>query len=103
MASSITVTCPECDKQLKASSEVLGKKIRCKACGATFVGRAAKEAPAKGAPAKGASAKGAPAKGAPAKRGPPQRGPPQGGRPPRRTPGQPRRTSRPPRTMTTTT
>ena len=49
MASSITITCPECEKQLKASSEVLGKKIRCKACGATFVGRAAKEptAPAK--------------------------------------------------------
>ena len=46
MASSITVTCPECEKQLKASSEVLGKKIRCKACGATFVGRAAKEAAA---------------------------------------------------------
>jgi hypothetical protein len=44
MASSITVTCPECEKQLKATSEVLGKKIRCKACGATFVGRAAKEA-----------------------------------------------------------
>ena len=35
----ITITCPECDKQLKASSEVLGKKIRCKACGATFVGK----------------------------------------------------------------
>ena len=44
MASSITVTCPECEKQLKATSEVLGKKIRCKACGATFVGRAAEEA-----------------------------------------------------------
>src|SRR3954447_19486659 len=46
MASSITVTCPECEKQLKASSEVLGKKIRCKACGATFVGRASKDAAA---------------------------------------------------------
>jgi hypothetical protein len=46
MASSITITCPECEKQLKASSEVLGKKIRCKACGATFVGRATKEPPA---------------------------------------------------------
>ena len=46
MPSSITVTCPECEKQLKASSEVLGKKIRCKACGATFVGRASKDAAA---------------------------------------------------------
>ena len=46
MASSITITCPECEKSLKASSEVLGKKIRCKACGATFVGRAATDAPA---------------------------------------------------------
>jgi DNA-directed RNA polymerase subunit RPC12/RpoP len=62
MASSITVTCPECDKQLKASSDVLGKKIRCKACGATFVGRAAKEAPVKEAPVKEAPAKKAPAK-----------------------------------------
>jgi len=41
MASTITITCPECDKQLKASSEVLGKKIRCKGCGATFSARAA--------------------------------------------------------------
>ena len=53
MASSIILTCPECDKQLKASTEVLGKKIRCKACGATFVGRAANDA----APAKKDAAK----------------------------------------------
>ena len=53
MASPIIVTCPECDKQLKASTEVLGKKIRCKACGATFVGRATEEA----APVKKAVAK----------------------------------------------
>lgn len=58
MASSIIITCPECEKQLKASSDVLGKKIRCKGCGATFVGRAAKDA----APAKKDVAKKAPAK-----------------------------------------
>jgi predicted Zn finger-like uncharacterized protein len=54
MASTITITCPECDTQLRASSEVLGKKIRCKACGATFAARGAggKPAPAK-PPAKG--------------------------------------------------
>jgi DNA-directed RNA polymerase subunit M/transcription elongation factor TFIIS len=40
MASTITITCPECDKQMKAPAEVLGKKIRCKGCGATFPARA---------------------------------------------------------------
>lgn len=69
MASTITIICPDCDTQLKASSDVLGKKIRCKACGATFAARdsAAKApaAPAKPAPAK-AAAKGT-AKTAPAK------------------------------------
>ena len=54
MASPITITCPECEKSLKATSEVLGKKIKCKACGATFVGRAAKES---AAPAKKAAPK----------------------------------------------
>src|SRR5690242_16474452 len=64
MASTITITCPECDKQLRASSEVLGKKIRCKACGATF---AARDAGGKSAPAgkAGKDAKG----GKPAKPG----------------------------------
>ncbi|MFO0927804.1 MAG: hypothetical protein U0736_12320 [Gemmataceae bacterium] len=66
MASTITITCPDCDTQLKASSDVLGKKIRCKACGATF---AARDSAAKAAPAKAAPAKAAPAKAAPAKAG----------------------------------
>jgi DNA-directed RNA polymerase subunit M/transcription elongation factor TFIIS len=39
MASTINLTCPECDKSLKAPSELLGKKIRCKACGAVFTAR----------------------------------------------------------------
>jgi hypothetical protein len=60
MATTITITCPECEKQMKAPAEVLGKKIRCKACGYTFAARegaeedtvpparpAAKAAPAK--------------------------------------------------------
>lgn len=40
MAGTITITCPECDKQLKASSDLIGKKIRCKGCEAIFVARA---------------------------------------------------------------
>lgn len=44
MASTITITCPECDKSLRAPREVLGKKIRCKGCGATFSARAARAA-----------------------------------------------------------
>jgi hypothetical protein len=57
MASTITITCPECDKQLKASSDMLGKKIRCKGCGATFAARA----PGKSAPAREPDKKDAPA------------------------------------------
>lgn len=44
MASTITITCPECDKTLRAPREVLGKKIRCKECGATFSARANRNA-----------------------------------------------------------
>ncbi len=40
MASTITITCPECDKPLRASSDLVGKKIRCKACGAVFAAKA---------------------------------------------------------------
>ncbi len=56
---SITVTCPECAKQIKAPAEVAGKKIRCKGCGHTFAARADKggadnatgiQAPAPGKP-----------------------------------------------------
>jgi hypothetical protein len=36
MASTITITCPECDKQMKVSAEVIGKKIRCKGCSTVF-------------------------------------------------------------------
>jgi DNA-directed RNA polymerase subunit RPC12/RpoP len=50
MASTITITCPECDKQIKAPAEVAGKKVRCKGCGATFLARAPGKAPAGKAP-----------------------------------------------------
>lgn len=39
MASTITITCPECDKLLKVPSAAEGKKVRCSACDATFVAR----------------------------------------------------------------
>src|SRR5262249_37737004 len=41
MATTITIVCPECEKPMKAPEDVLGKKIRCKACGHTFAARAA--------------------------------------------------------------
>src|SRR5262249_14415843 len=37
MASTIDVSCPECQKQIKASPELKGKKVRCKGCGHVFV------------------------------------------------------------------
>ena len=37
MPATITIACPECDKQMKAPAAAEGKKVRCKACGATFV------------------------------------------------------------------
>jgi hypothetical protein len=62
MAATITITCPECDKQIKAPAGVLGKKIRCKACGHVFaVGGPAPARPA-GKPAKPAKPKAAPGK-----------------------------------------
>jgi hypothetical protein len=37
---SIDITCPECKKQLKGPEELIGKKIRCKSCKATFTVKA---------------------------------------------------------------
>ncbi|MGL4554504.1 MAG: hypothetical protein ACRC33_25350 [Gemmataceae bacterium] len=55
MPASITVVCPECDKEMKAPAEAEGKKIRCKGCGQTFVALVeideVEEAPAKKKPA----------------------------------------------------
>jgi DNA-directed RNA polymerase subunit M/transcription elongation factor TFIIS len=39
MADMISVACPECRKFLKASADLLGKKIRCKACGHIFTAK----------------------------------------------------------------
>ena len=37
MATSFPITCPECDKKINVSTEVIGKKIRCKECGHVFL------------------------------------------------------------------
>jgi predicted Zn finger-like uncharacterized protein len=57
MATPLTVACPQCKQQIKASDELVGKKVRCKGCGHVFViaaGPAEKPKPAKpaSAPAK---------------------------------------------------
>lgn len=43
MATTVTIACPECEKQIKAPEAVLGKKIRCKACGHAFAAQAMRE------------------------------------------------------------
>jgi DNA-directed RNA polymerase subunit RPC12/RpoP len=53
----VTITCPDCQKQIKAPDSIVGKKIRCKGCEHTFTAEADKPsagpAPAKKAPDKG--------------------------------------------------
>jgi hypothetical protein len=63
MAATITITCPECRKQITAPAEVVGKKVRCKACGHVFPVKG-DPAPAGKAPAAKAPAGKAPAKAA---------------------------------------
>ena len=50
MASPILVSCPQCQKQIKAPPEAQGKKIRCKGCGNTFAVQAEAAAPAQAKP-----------------------------------------------------
>jgi hypothetical protein len=53
MATTIAVSCPKCEKQIKAPAELAGKKIRCKECLYVFVVKAppaAKTAPKGGKP-----------------------------------------------------
>jgi hypothetical protein len=51
MPESIVITCPDCHKQLKGPAELIGKKIRCKACGHIFTVKAPAAAKTKPAPA----------------------------------------------------
>ena len=67
MTTTITLSCPNCQQQIKAPQEAAGKQVRCKACGEVFTAQAApgKTKPvAKAAPAKkpGAKAAGKPKK-----------------------------------------
>ena len=43
MPRTVTISCPDCDKQVKAPADIVGKKIRCKACGAAFTASEAVE------------------------------------------------------------
>lgn len=45
MSASFVIACPECQKQVRASDDLIGKKIRCKGCSSVF----AVEAPGDGA------------------------------------------------------
>jgi hypothetical protein len=36
MAATVSISCPDCGKQLKAPADVIGKKIRCKGCNGVF-------------------------------------------------------------------
>jgi DNA-directed RNA polymerase subunit M/transcription elongation factor TFIIS len=57
MASTTTIICPECEKQMKVSAEVIGKKIRCKGCGKVFPAKANAAAGGKAVAKKKAPAK----------------------------------------------
>jgi DNA-directed RNA polymerase subunit RPC12/RpoP len=63
----ILITCPECKKQLKGPSELLGKKIRCKSCGSIFtvITGSPDKASLAGQPAKAKAAQSAPVQQAP--------------------------------------
>jgi hypothetical protein len=62
----IAISCPKCEKQIKAPAELAGKKIRCKDCLHVFVVKAAAAAKAPAAD-KPAAKVDKPAKGAPDK------------------------------------
>jgi len=48
MATTIAITCPKCENQIKAPAELAGKKIRCKECQHVFVVKAPPEEPPSG-------------------------------------------------------
>ena len=53
MASTFVIACNECEKQIKVSEDVIGKKIRCKECGNVFAVKKPKEQAAAKKDAKG--------------------------------------------------
>jgi len=44
MADTVSVVCPECDKKSSVPEEILGRKVKCKGCGESFVARASASA-----------------------------------------------------------
>jgi hypothetical protein len=70
MATTITITCPYCDKTIKAPADLLGKKMRCKGCGEAFKAEADDEdEPRPSRPKPPAGKKAAPGKPPPGKKG----------------------------------
>jgi hypothetical protein len=59
MSATILIVCPECEKEIKAPANVLGKKVRCKSCQATFVADTKKSKGPSGKPAKPSAGKSA--------------------------------------------
>jgi hypothetical protein len=45
MAANVLIQCPECERDIKAPESVVGKKVRCKHCQATFVAKKSKAKP----------------------------------------------------------
>jgi len=45
MASTFVIACPDCGKKIKVTTDVVGKKIRCKECSGVFVVKKPKEEP----------------------------------------------------------
>jgi zinc-ribbon domain len=86
MGTPLTVACPQCQQSIKASDELVGKKVRCKGCAHVFVisagpaektrpaGPAASPAKPAAAPAKPAASSAKPASG-PAKPAKPAKAP----------------------------
>jgi hypothetical protein len=71
MATTITITCPHCDQQLKAPADLLGKKMRCKSCGEAFKAEVDEEEEARPSrPKPATSKKAAPGKPPPGKKAP---------------------------------
>ena len=50
MATTFVIACPDCGKQVKVSDEHVGKRVKCKECGAVYPVKAPADAPAGKAP-----------------------------------------------------
>ena len=71
MATTFVIACPECGKQVKVTDAHVGKKVKCKECGAIYPVKAPADAPAGGGKAKATQAKAPAGKGTQVKPPPP--------------------------------